>query len=83
MARVVQGTQCVQFSVNLRGTTDNTLVPTLVSTAMVTLFLLLFLSDSNLRHGTYSTPSTGVLGTLAYSLFAMLISLPQTIITDR
>jgi len=59
------------------------LMPTLLSTSIVTLFLLLFLSDSNLRHGTYSTPSTGVLGTLAYSVFAMLISLPQTIITDR
>jgi len=59
------------------------LMPTLLSTLIVTVFLLLFLSDSNLRHGTYSTPSTGVLGTLAYSLFNMLISLPQTIITDR
>ncbi|KAF8554162.1 hypothetical protein OG21DRAFT_1497198 [Imleria badia] len=59
------------------------LMPTLLTTGIVTLFLLLFLSDSNLRHGTYSTPSTGVLGTLAYSLFAMLIALPQTIITDR
>ncbi|KAH0827824.1 mitochondrial carrier [Lanmaoa asiatica] len=59
------------------------LMPTLLSTSIITLFLLVFLSDSNLRHGTYSTPSTGVLGILAYSLFAMLISLPQTIITDR
>ncbi|KAG8213894.1 mitochondrial carrier [Butyriboletus roseoflavus] len=59
------------------------LMPTLLSTSTVTLFLLIFLSGSNLRHGTYSTPSTGVLGTLAYSLFAMLISLPETIITDR
>ncbi|KAF8444559.1 hypothetical protein L210DRAFT_3394255 [Boletus edulis BED1] len=59
------------------------LMPTLLSTAIVTLFLLLFLSENNLRHGTYTTPSTGVLGTLAYSLFAMLISLPQTIVTDR
>ncbi|KAF8844347.1 hypothetical protein BDN67DRAFT_922238 [Paxillus ammoniavirescens] len=59
------------------------LMPTLLSTSIVTLFLMVFLSDSNLRHGRYSTPSTGVLGMLAYSLFAMLISLPQTIITDR
>ncbi|KAG9316573.1 mitochondrial carrier [Chiua virens] len=59
------------------------LMPTLLSTSIVTVFLLLFLSDSNLVHGKYSTPSTGVLGMLAYSLFAMLISLPQTIITDR
>ncbi|KIL00697.1 hypothetical protein PAXRUDRAFT_821382 [Paxillus rubicundulus Ve08.2h10] len=59
------------------------LMPTLLSTSVVTLFLMVFLSDSNLRHGRYSTPSTGVLGMLAYSLFAMLISLPQTIITDR
>ncbi|KAF9241552.1 mitochondrial carrier [Melanogaster broomeanus] len=59
------------------------LMPTLLSTSVITLFLMIFLSDSNLRHGKYSTPSTGVLGMLVYSLFAMLISLPQTIITTR
>ncbi|KIJ61321.1 hypothetical protein HYDPIDRAFT_42724 [Hydnomerulius pinastri MD-312] len=59
------------------------LMPSLVSTTIVTLFLIIFLSESNLRHGRYSTPSTGVLGMLSYSIFAMLISLPQTIITDR
>ena len=83
MARIVQGTQCVWFPANSRATTDRSSVPTLLSTTIVTLFLLLFLSESNLRHGTYSSPSTGVVGTLVYSLFAMLISLPETIITNR
>ncbi|KAF8135458.1 mitochondrial carrier [Boletus edulis] len=56
------------------------LMPILLSTAIVTLFLWLF---SNLRHEAYTFPSTDVLGTLPYSLFAMLISLPETIVIDR
>ncbi|KAH7888747.1 mitochondrial carrier [Phlebopus sp. FC_14] len=59
------------------------LMPSAISTLIVTIFLMIFLSDSNLRHGKYSTPSTGIVGMLLYSVFAMLISLPQTIITDR
>jgi len=59
------------------------LMPTLLSTLFIISFLLIFLSDSNFRHGAYSAPSTGLLGTLFYSLFAMLISLPEIIVTDR
>ncbi|EGN99882.1 hypothetical protein SERLA73DRAFT_180152 [Serpula lacrymans var. lacrymans S7.3] len=59
------------------------LMPTLLSTLFIMVFLLVFLSDSNLRHGAYNVPSVGVLGTLSYSLFSMLISLPQVIVTDR
>jgi hypothetical protein len=44
---------------------------------------MIFLSDSNLRHGTYSAPDAGVVGILVYSIFAMLVSLPQVIITNR
>ncbi|KAL4073975.1 mitochondrial carrier [Scleroderma citrinum] len=59
------------------------LMPSLISSLIVTVFLIIFLTDSNLRHGTYTAPSTGVFGTLLYSIFAMLLSLPQTIVTDR
>jgi hypothetical protein len=44
---------------------------------------MIFMSDSNLRHGTYSAPDAGVVGILVYSIFAMLVSLPQVIITNR
>jgi len=59
------------------------LVPSLMSSLIITVFLIIFLTDSNLRHGTYTAPSAGVFGTLVYSIFAMLLSLPQTIIIDR
>ncbi|KAG2078997.1 hypothetical protein BDR04DRAFT_1124084 [Suillus decipiens] len=59
------------------------LMPTLLSTLVITFFLMIFLSDSNLRHGTYSAPDAGVVGILVYSIFAMLVSLPQVIITNR
>lgn len=59
------------------------LVPTVLSTLVFTVFLMIFLSESNLRHGKYSAPDSGVLGVLVYSIFAMLISLPQIIITNR
>ncbi|KAG1765319.1 mitochondrial carrier [Suillus occidentalis] len=59
------------------------LMPSLLSTLVITIFLMIFLSDSNLRHGTYSAPDAGVVGILVYSIFAMLVSLPQVIITNR
>ncbi|KAG0707328.1 mitochondrial carrier [Suillus ampliporus] len=59
------------------------LMPTLCSTLVITFFLMIFLSDSNLRNGKYSAPDAGVVGMLFYSIFAMLVSLPQVIITNR
>ncbi|KAI6134478.1 mitochondrial carrier [Pisolithus croceorrhizus] len=59
------------------------IVPTLISSLIITLFLIVFLDDSSFRHRAYTAPSAGILGTLFYSIFAMLVSLPQTIITDR
>lgn len=59
------------------------LMPTLLSTLVITIFLMIFLSESNLRHGKYSAPDSGALGVLVYSIFAMLVSLPQIIITNR
>lgn len=59
------------------------LMPTLISSLIITVFLIVFLDDSSFRHRAYTAPSAGILGTLFYSIFAMLLSLPQTIITDR
>ena len=59
------------------------LMPSLLSSVVIIVFMIAFLSDSNLRHGTYTAPDSGVLGTLFYSIFAMLVSLPQVIITNR
>ncbi|KAH0827823.1 mitochondrial carrier [Lanmaoa asiatica] len=58
------------------------LMPTLLLISVVTLFLWIFVGYDSLRHGIYA-PSTDILGILAYSLFAMLVFLPQKVITDR
>jgi len=60
------------------------LVPSLMSSLIrITVFLIISLTDSNLRHGTYTALSAGVFGTLVYRIFAMFLSFPQTIIIDR
>ncbi|EIM83099.1 mitochondrial carrier [Stereum hirsutum FP-91666 SS1] len=62
------------------------MMPTLLSNTVLTLFGALFLdaSPSNPRnHGVYNAPSTGIIGTLVYSIFLMLVSLPAVIITYR
>jgi len=59
------------------------LMPTFLSTAVVTLLILLFLDSPRSRHGAYRAPEAGVLGTLVYSVGMMLISLPTAILTYR
>ncbi|KAF8235952.1 hypothetical protein L208DRAFT_1391331 [Tricholoma matsutake] len=59
------------------------LMPTLLSTLVVTAFILLFLDAPRSRHGAYRAPEAGILGTLAYSVGMMLISLPTAILTYR
>ncbi|KAF8664364.1 hypothetical protein AX16_000736 [Volvariella volvacea WC 439] len=59
------------------------LMPTLISSAVVTALIIVFLDAPNPRHGAYRAPVVGVLGTLAYSIAIMLISLPTAIITYR
>jgi len=59
------------------------LMPTLLSTSVVTVFILLFLDAPRGRHGAYRAPEAGILGTLFYSVAMMLISLPTAIITYR
>ncbi|TFK75362.1 mitochondrial carrier [Pluteus cervinus] len=58
------------------------LMPTLLSSAVITVFILFFL-DAPPRHGAYKAPTAGIIGTLAYSVGMMLISLPTAIITYR
>ncbi|KAG6832597.1 hypothetical protein H0H92_014433 [Tricholoma furcatifolium] len=58
-------------------------MPTLLSTLVVTIFILLFLDVPRTRHGAYRAPEAGLLGTLVYSVAMMLISLPTAILTYR
>ncbi|KAK0226211.1 hypothetical protein IW262DRAFT_1360454 [Armillaria fumosa] len=59
------------------------LMPTLLSTSVVTVLIVVFMDTPKPRHGTYHAPQTGVLGTLVYSIGMMLIALPTAIVTYR
>ncbi|KAA1473905.1 mitochondrial carrier [Dentipellis sp. KUC8613] len=62
------------------------LMPTLLWNVTLMMFSVLFLNASLAsprNHGVYNAPATGLLGTLFYSLFLTLISLPAVIITYR
>ena len=59
------------------------IVPTFLSTMVIIIVMLLTLGSLRSRHGLYNPPDTGVLGTLFYAIFMMLISLPVYIITYR
>jgi len=59
------------------------LIPTFMSTFLITLFLVFVVESPKPRHGAYNAPEAGVLGTLVYSTFKMIISLPTVIITYR
>jgi len=58
-------------------------MPTFLSTMVIIAVMLLALGSFRSRHGPYNPPDTGVLGTLFYAIFMMLISLPVYIITYR
>lgn len=59
-------------------------VPTVIATAVLMLFTVLALnSTTGSFRGRAEPPVTGALGTLAFSLFTMLLSLPVVILTDR
>jgi len=59
------------------------LMPTTLSVMAMTIFILLFLDPVRPRHTAYRAPDVGVWGTLGYSIFTMLLSLPTVIITYR
>ncbi|KAJ7579102.1 hypothetical protein C8J56DRAFT_336607 [Mycena floridula] len=59
------------------------LMPTVLSTGLVSILIVLFLDTSKPRHGTYRAPEAGIIGTLVYSVGSMLLALPTAIITYR
>ncbi|KAH9985992.1 mitochondrial carrier [Russula compacta] len=61
-------------------------MPTLLSNAALSLFSVIFLDtslSSPRNHGVYNAPPSRMWGTLLYSIFLMLVSLPAIIITYR
>ncbi|KAH9028458.1 mitochondrial carrier [Lactarius deliciosus] len=61
-------------------------VPTLLSNVVLSHFSAIFLGaslSSPRNYGIYNSPTTKIWGTLLYSIFSMLISLPAMIITYR
>ncbi|EPQ57257.1 hypothetical protein GLOTRDRAFT_110489 [Gloeophyllum trabeum ATCC 11539] len=61
-------------------------MPTLLSALLLTLFAVGFLGESPSsprRTGLYHGPSAGIIPTLIYSIFDMLVSLPAVVITYR
>jgi len=59
------------------------LMPTLLTTSVVVIFAVYALGATNSHHGAYSAPDIGVFGTLVYSVFLMMVSLPSVIIRYR
>jgi hypothetical protein len=59
------------------------LMPTALSTVVVSIIILLAVDTDAPRHGKYRAPEAGVLGTLFYSLAMLIISLPTSILTYR
>ncbi|KAF8973223.1 hypothetical protein BDZ97DRAFT_666234 [Flammula alnicola] len=59
------------------------LMPTAISTLIVSIVILVAVDAEQPRHGKYRAPETGVLGTLFYSLAMLVVSLPTSILTYR
>jgi len=59
------------------------LMPTLISTVVLTIFLISAFKSATVHRGSYSSPSAGPLGLLIYGIFMMMISLPSVIVTYR
>jgi len=59
------------------------LMPTLMATTVLTVFIVSAFKSTNLQHGSYSAPDAGPLGILGYGIFMMMITLPNVIITYR
>jgi len=59
------------------------LMPTLLSTIFIIIFMAGALDDLSSRHGGYRPPTMGIGGTLVYGIFMMVVQLPVLIITYR
>ncbi|KAI0789136.1 mitochondrial carrier [Abortiporus biennis] len=59
------------------------IMPTFIETFLLTSFAIIALSADPRYHSRAAPPDTGILGTLAYCVFSIILSLPATIITYR
>jgi len=59
------------------------LMPTFVETLILTIFAVVALEANPRYHSRANPPDAGIVGTLAYCVFSILISLPAVIITYR
>lgn len=57
-------------------------VPTILETLALTVFVVLALDSDAIRYGARA-PNTGILGTLAYATIALVLNLPAVVITFR
>ena len=63
---------------------DDYEVPQLITTAIMTVFALVFYGSSGPRHqGMANPPRAGPFGVLIYSIFWMIITLPAIVISYR
>ena len=58
-------------------------VPSLLETLFLTLFAVIALNGNPRQHGRTTPPESGIIGTLAYATFSIILSMPATIITYR
>ena len=58
------------------------IVPMLLETSLLSIFVLVALDYSSMRYGG-RIPSTGILGLLAYATVALILNLPAVVITYR
>jgi len=58
-------------------------MPTFLAATLVIFFMTVVLGISTVHHGDYTSPPSGVVGTLFYAFFMMILQLPVGIITYR
>ena len=83
MARSLQRIEYVHVVLGVIWYPADLLVPTLLSTLVLTIFVVGVFESNGPHHAAYLTSKTSTLGMLAYSVFTMLLSLPSVIITYR
>lgn len=79
----IQRLQCVLSSSSFDISLILDAVPTLLSTLFVSILIVTFMDSPKPHHGKYRAPESGILGTLVYSVGAMLVGLPTAIVTYR
>ncbi|TCD69808.1 hypothetical protein EIP91_006121 [Steccherinum ochraceum] len=59
------------------------LMPSLIETTFLTLFAVIALNGNPRQHGRTTPPESGIIGTLIYAAFSIILSMPATILTYR